>query len=63
MAIKAARVSEFGGRSLNVADDHANIFTDLHTDPDAKRVKAWYDNKAALGGDFLSEVRSLTIKP
>jgi len=33
LAVKSARVSEFGGRSLNVADDHASLFSDLvHTD-------------------------------
>lgn len=30
VAVKGARVSEFGGRSLNAADDHSSLFTDLN---------------------------------
>jgi len=26
LAIKGARVTEYGGRSLNVADDHATVY-------------------------------------
>ena len=32
IAVKGARVSEFGGRSLNAADDHSSLFTDLNHD-------------------------------
>lgn len=59
IVIKGVRISEFGGKSLNMSES-SNIFTDLDNQ-DAKRVKTWYDSKSASGEDFLSEVRSLTI--
>jgi replication factor A1 len=43
IAIKGVKVSEFGGKSLNMAAS-SNIFTDLDN-KDAKRVKAWYAQK------------------
>lgn len=43
MAIKAARCSEFGGRSLNVAEDHASLFKEHEVaHPQAKKVKQWH---------------------
>jgi len=30
LAVKGARVSEFGGRSLNAADDHSSLFPALN---------------------------------
>ena len=32
LAVKGARVSEFGGKSLNAADDHSTLFHDLSHD-------------------------------
>lgn len=30
IAVKGARVSEFGGKSLNAADDHSSLFPNLN---------------------------------
>lgn len=30
IAVKGAKVSEYGGRSLNAAEDHAQLFTELN---------------------------------
>ena len=30
IAVKGARVSEFGGKSLNAADDHSSLFQELN---------------------------------
>lgn len=35
LAIKGGRVSEYGGKSINVADDHAN----LTVNPNTKKAK------------------------
>jgi hypothetical protein len=43
IAIKSARVSEFGGKSLNAASDHAQVFKDLEN-ADCQRIKKWYIN-------------------
>lgn len=32
LAVKGARVSEYGGKSLNAADDHSSLFLDLNHD-------------------------------
>jgi replication factor A1 len=32
IAVKGARVSEFGGKSLNAADDHSTLYMDLNHD-------------------------------
>ena len=42
MAIKGAKVSDYGGKSLNAGDEHSQIFLD----PEHKRteqIKHWYD--------------------
>lgn len=30
LAVKSARVSDFGGKSLNAADDHASLYVNLN---------------------------------
>jgi hypothetical protein len=30
IAVKGARVSEYGGKSLNAADDHSSLFLELN---------------------------------
>lgn len=59
IVIKGVRISDFGGKSLNMSES-SNIFTNLEN-KDAQRVKSWYDNKSASSEDFMSEIRSLTI--
>ena len=41
LAVKQARVSEFGGKSLNVASDHAGLYPDIKI-PEAEKVLAWW---------------------
>lgn len=47
VAIKGAKVSDFGGHSLNAASDHAQLFTDLVDNPNYDRVNKWYSKIAA----------------
>jgi hypothetical protein len=42
LAIKGAKVSDFGGHSLNAASDHAQLFTNLHDNPAYKRLTEWW---------------------
>ena len=58
LAIKGARVSDYGGKSLNVADDHAQLYPDIEQPETAKLVQ-WYRQHA--GSDF-ENVRGLTAK-
>jgi len=62
LACKGARVSEFGGKSLNAADDHSCLFANINHER-CKALKEWYeklikeDTEAPLQG-----IRSLTLK-
>ena len=56
LAVKGARVSDYGGKSLNAADDHAQIYTDLKH-PDVAKLQRWY-NENKGNADF----NSLTAK-
>jgi replication factor A1 len=46
LAIKGARVSDFGGLSLNAADDHATVFINLKS-PAAAQLRKWFSNSGA----------------
>jgi len=41
LSIKAARISDFGGKCLNASDDQSQLFTDLPT-PESQKLKEWY---------------------
>lgn len=41
IAVKGARVSEFGGKSLNAADDHSSLFPELNHDR-CRALLRWY---------------------
>ena len=56
LAVKGAIVSDYGGKSLNAADDHAQIYTDLEH-PDVAKLQRWY-NENKGNADF----NSLTAK-
>jgi len=62
IAIKSARVSEFGGKSLNAASDHAQVFVDLEN-VDCQRIKKWYTNQKNMGVDINNNMTLLTKKP
>ena len=56
LAVKSARASDFGGKSLNVADDHAQLFPDIDH-PDTIKLKQWYHTVN------MANVNNLTQKP
>ena len=62
LAVKGARVSEFGGKSLNAADDHSILFIDMIHER-CKSLKTWYNELMSSGqSDPLQAIRSLTLK-
>lgn len=62
LAVKGARVSEFGGKSLNAADDHSVLFINMNHER-CRALKLWYENLIEGGGDdALLAITSLTLK-
>lgn len=54
LGVKSARISDYGGKSLNVSSDHATLFPNLkHSSTNA--LQAW----AQSAGDF-ENIRCLT---
>jgi hypothetical protein len=45
LAIKSARISDYGGKSLNVSDDHASLYIDLEL-PETQALKNWAADKS-----------------
>ena len=66
VAIKGAKVSDFGGHSLNAASDHAQLFTDLTENTTFNRLSEWWRLFQIKNDDdkdqFLSQMNSLTQK-
>lgn len=50
LAVKGARVSEFGGKSLNAADDHSVLFINMNHER-CRALKLWYENLVESGGE------------
>lgn len=46
IAVKGARVSEFGGKSLNAADDHSTLFPELNHER-CRSLQKWYNETRA----------------
>ena len=42
VAIKGARVSEYGGKSLNMGSDHAQLRLDPDEEPRCHELQRWY---------------------
>lgn len=66
IAIKSARTSEFGGRSLNAADDHAQLFKESEIqNKELNRIKSWYQKLQAQGSvqQTFAGFEALTVKP
>ena len=69
LAVKAGRVSEFGGRSLNCSHDHASLYrmNELKENPEAIKIQTW--RKRILDqntGDIETAFEGyecLTVKP
>ncbi len=62
LAVKGARVSEFGGKSLNAADDHSVLYMNLKHER-CNQLQKWYADLMKSGLDEpLAAIRSLTHK-
>lgn len=62
IAIKGARVSEFGGKSINAADDHAILYHNINHDR-AKKLLQFYQQFIAMNGEeALDKMKPLTQK-
>lgn len=59
VAFKGVRVSDYLGKSLNAADDHASIFMTLKHDR-VRKLSSWYSSKRPFS---LDEVKNLTQRP
>lgn len=49
MAIKGARVSDYGGKSLNISGDY---IIDPPGEPRCSELKAWYNDKTSGGKEL-----------
>ena len=52
IAVKGARVSEFGGKSLNAADDHSILLQELNHER-CNQLAKWYADLQASGSSDL----------
>ncbi len=43
LAIKGAKVSEYGGKSLNAGDEHSQLFLEPPVDKRCEELRRWYD--------------------
>jgi replication factor A1 len=59
IAVKGARVSEFGGKSLNAADDHSTLFPELNHER-CRELLRWYNELRALNHLDLNSFHNLT---
>jgi hypothetical protein len=49
MAIKCVKVSDYGGKSLNIDSGSSTIIVDPIEENRFKHIKAWYKNSTAGG--------------
>jgi ssDNA-binding replication factor A large subunit len=62
IAISGARVSEFGGKSLNAATDHADLIVNPNHER-ARKLSMWYtDFIERFGNDAINKIKPLTNK-
>jgi len=52
LAVKGARVSEFGGKSLNAADDHSVLYMNLKHER-CNQLRKWYAEFTKNGKESL----------
>ena len=57
---KRTKFSEFGGISLNAADDHSVLLSNLNDD-NSRKLRSWF-NDFARDPKFFDKIRSLTQK-
>lgn len=60
IAVKGARVSEFGGKSLNAADDHSSLFPELGHERCHQLIK-WYGDLRNKEQHSITNFRNLTL--
>lgn len=61
IAVKGARVSEFGGKSLNAADDHSTLFPELNHER-CRQLAKWYQEVRAKEQHTIGRFHNLTQK-
>lgn len=61
VAVKGTRVSEFGGKSLNAADDHSSLFVNLKHER-CNKLLAWHANLRVQQQYDFNDFRNLTVK-
>lgn len=62
IAISGARVSDYGGKSLNAASDHADLAINPNHER-ARKLSMWYnDFISKYGPDAINRIKSLTSK-
>lgn len=61
IAVKGVRVSEFGGKSLNAAEDHSSLYFELNHKK-CHKLASWYKNLMENGENDLSNFICLTQK-
>ncbi len=57
LAVKGARVSDYGGKSLNAGDEHSQIFLDPAGDKRCEDLRKWY---AAANPEQIKNASSVT---
>jgi ssDNA-binding replication factor A large subunit len=62
IGISGARISDYGGKSLNAASDHADLTINPNHER-ARKLSFWYNDLIQkYGGDAVNKIRSLTNK-
>eukprot|EP00347_Sterkiella_histriomuscorum_P019324 403342085 len=59
LAMKGGRLSEFGGKTINVADDHASIMVNP-SNPRGKKVYDWYIQQVQGGEESMKQIKHLS---
>ena len=61
VVVKGARISDYGGKSLNAAKDHASLHVNLPL-PRGQAILQWYERFIKQDGDPFSSLRWLSVK-
>jgi len=62
IGISGARISDYGGKSLNAASDHADLTINPNHER-ARKLSFWYNDLIQkYGSDAVNKIRSLTNK-
>jgi hypothetical protein len=62
IALTGARISEYGGKSINAASDHADLILNPNHER-ARKLSFWYNDLISkFGQDAVNRIKSLTNK-